>query len=101
MFYFILIFENAALSTVKMTNESYKDCMQVWWNGIKSLPETTSIHGFRFIGDRNRHWTERYVMVSFRTLLTAAKLRLVFIKYFFINNLLDIQVAAKPTSISN
>lgn len=33
---------------------------EIWWNGIKRLPEATSIHGFRFIADLKRHWTERY-----------------------------------------
>ncbi|XP_075978138.1 sodium channel protein Nach-like [Anticarsia gemmatalis] len=39
--------------------ESWKRYFEIWWNGIKSLPQTTSIHGFRFIADTERHWVER------------------------------------------
>ncbi|XP_013145066.1 PREDICTED: sodium channel protein Nach [Papilio polytes] len=48
-----------------MYRETCKSYFEIWWNGIKSLPETTSIHGFRFIGDNNRHWTERIFWLIF------------------------------------
>lgn len=40
-------------------NEYRKRYFDIWWNGIKSLPHTTSIHGFKFIADTKRHWVER------------------------------------------
>ncbi|XP_068633535.1 pickpocket protein 28-like [Battus philenor] len=48
-----------------MNLEAGRNYLEVWWNGIKSLPETTSIHGFRFIGDRERHWSERVCWLIF------------------------------------
>lgn len=41
------------------SNETLKNYFDIWWRGIKSIPDTTSIHGFRFIADSQRHWTER------------------------------------------
>ncbi|XP_013186814.1 pickpocket protein 19 [Amyelois transitella] len=45
--------------------ESPKRYFDIWWAGIKRLPETTSIHGFRFIADSKRHWTERIFWLAF------------------------------------
>ncbi|KAM3965119.1 sodium channel protein Nach [Aphomia sociella] len=47
------------------SNETLKRYFDIWWNGIKSLPETTSIHGFRYIADSNRHWLERIFWLMF------------------------------------
>ncbi|KAG6443740.1 hypothetical protein O3G_MSEX003027 [Manduca sexta] len=44
---------------------SRKKYLEIWWDGIKSLPQTTSIHGFRFIADSNKHWLERIFWLIF------------------------------------
>ncbi|XP_052753344.1 sodium channel protein Nach-like [Galleria mellonella] len=46
-------------------DKTLKKYFEIWWNGIKSLPETTSIHGFRFIADSKRHWLERIFWLIF------------------------------------
>ncbi|CAG9786712.1 unnamed protein product [Diatraea saccharalis] len=48
-----------------MSNASYKESFRIWLDGIKSLPATTSIHGFRFIADTKRHWSERFFWLVF------------------------------------
>ncbi|KOB70022.1 Uncharacterized protein OBRU01_11299 [Operophtera brumata] len=47
------------------TKESMSKYFEIWWNGIKRLPEATSIHGFRFIADSKRHWAERIFWLIF------------------------------------
>ncbi|XP_053609848.1 pickpocket protein 19-like [Plodia interpunctella] len=47
------------------SKEAPKKYFDIWWAGIKRLPETTSIHGFRFIADSKRHWTERIFWLAF------------------------------------
>ncbi|KAJ2949042.1 hypothetical protein O0L34_g5984 [Tuta absoluta] len=42
-----------------MDKEGVKRYVEIWWNSIQTFPETTSIHGFRFIADSKRHWIER------------------------------------------
>lgn len=44
------------------TRESAKRYFEIWATGIKKFPDTTSIHGFRFVADSKRHWFERQVI---------------------------------------
>lgn len=57
-----MLYSIPRISSMK-TNVEYKEpwkrYLEIWWNGIKSLPQTTSIHGFKFIADTDRHWVER------------------------------------------
>ncbi|KAJ0176653.1 hypothetical protein K1T71_007832 [Dendrolimus kikuchii] len=48
-----------------ISKEQVKSHLKIWWSGIKSLPETTSIHGFRFIADSKKHWLERLFWLFF------------------------------------
>ncbi|KAL4713973.1 hypothetical protein ACJJTC_005604 [Scirpophaga incertulas] len=63
------------------SQETYKRSFVIWWNGIKSLPETTSIHGFRFIADRKRHWTERIFWLIFVALSWYGSFLLIMAQY--------------------
>ncbi|KAL0883196.1 hypothetical protein ABMA27_016633 [Loxostege sticticalis] len=63
------------------SKESFKKSVEIWWKGIKSLPETTSIHGFRFIADTKRHWTERFAWLVFVALSWYASFLLIVAQY--------------------
>ncbi|XP_028042914.1 sodium channel protein Nach-like [Bombyx mandarina] len=68
-------------------NEYRKRYFDIWWNGIKSLPHTTSIHGFKFIADTKRHWVERIFWLVFVALSWYASSLLIAAQYdAYLNN---------------
>ncbi|CAK1548750.1 unnamed protein product [Leptosia nina] len=59
----------------------------IWWEGIKSLPETTSIHGFKFIADSKRSLLERLFWLTFVSLSWYCSSLLIAAQYHsFVNN---------------
>ncbi|XP_045448255.1 sodium channel protein Nach-like [Melitaea cinxia] len=64
-----------------MDEDRVKRYLQIWWEGIKSLPQTTSIHGFRYIGDFKRHWIERLFWLIFVILSWYGSMLLIAAQY--------------------
>lgn len=43
-------------------------CLKKYANYLKEYCSQTTLHGIRYIGEKNRHWTERLDFLQFRQL---------------------------------